>query len=93
MPSEKRKASEAGKAEYSRNMITPRGLFGGVMTIDELNFQSQNLEKEKQLLICRCDLEGMIAENKMREIQGYSPAYGEDSFADLQQRIIDLTKL
>ena len=27
-----------------------------------------------------CTMHGMIAENKMREIRGESPSYGEDSF-------------
>jgi hypothetical protein len=45
-----------------------------------------------RLLQIECKMQGMIAENKQREKQGYSMAYGEDAFQEVQdeiQRLID----
>ena len=46
------------------------------MTIDQYN--------EKALIDYRCELEAMLAENKLRESQGKAQAYGEDAFRSLQ---------
>ena len=48
------------------------------MTLDQLN--------DKRLLDYRAELEGMISENRLREIKGYSPAYGEKEFDDLSNK-------
>jgi len=48
------------------------------MTVDQLN--------DKTLLDYRAEIEGMVAENRLREIKGYSPAYGEQEFAVLSER-------
>lgn len=52
------------------------------MTVDQLN--------DKLLLDYRAELEGMISENKHREMKGLSQAYGEQEFAILSQRYNDL---
>jgi len=40
-----------------------------------------------RLLQIECEMNGMIAENKQRELQGYSIAYGEDTFTALFNQI------
>ena len=52
------------------------------MTVDQHN--------EKLLLDYQSELNGMIAENKLRELQGYSPAFGEIEFMNLSNRYTDL---
>jgi len=52
------------------------------MTIDQIN--------DKRLLDYRAEIEGMVAENRMREIKGLSPAYGEQEFATLSNRYHEL---
>jgi len=39
------------------------------------------------LLLIRIEMEGMIAENRAREIEDKCPAYGEEAFMDLNQKI------
>ena len=48
------------------------------MTVDQMN--------DKCLLDYRGEIEGMAAENRLREIKGLSPAYGEQEFAHLAER-------
>ncbi len=40
-----------------------------------------------RLLQIECKMQGMVAENKQREHQGYSMAYGEDAFQEVQDEI------
>lgn len=39
-----------------------------------------NEDAEAQLLAIRCTLEGRISENRLRALNGDSPAYGEKEF-------------
>ena len=41
---------------------------------------------EKILLDNRAELEGMIADNKLREMNGFAPAYGDKQFRDLTEK-------
>lgn len=41
---------------------------------------------EKILLDYRAELEGMIVDNRLREIKGFSPAYGDKQFRDLIEK-------
>ena len=43
--------------------------------------------QEAEILALRAELEGMIAENAQRHIQGLSPAYGEAEFHAFAERI------
>jgi len=40
----------------------------------------------KILLDYQAELEGMIADNKVRDLKGFSPAYGEKQFKDLIEK-------
>jgi hypothetical protein len=48
------------------------------MTVDQTN--------DKYLLDYRVEIEGMVAENRLRDIKGLSPAYGEQEFSHLSER-------
>ena len=43
-----------------------------------------------RLLQIECEMQSMIAENRQRELSGYSMAYGENDFQVLINRIEDL---
>lgn len=47
---------------------------------------SQLVEFERRMLEARIDLEGMVAENKQREVEGKSMAYKHKDFLDLINR-------
>lgn len=49
-----------------------------------------NQYHEKLLLDYRAEIEGMVSENRLRERQGNSPAYGEQEFANTSNRYNDL---
>jgi len=40
----------------------------------------------KILLDYRAELEGMIADNRLRELNGFAPAYGDKQFRDLIEK-------
>ena len=44
---------------------------------------SELLEFERRMLEARIEMEGMVAENKQREIEGNSMAYTADAFNNL----------
>ena len=44
-----------------------------------------------QTAIFNCRLQGMLAENKQREITGDSPAYTEEAFSQLEKDFPDLS--
>jgi hypothetical protein len=56
----------------------------------EIELDKQNLEKKIKLEMLITEREGMIAENKSREYFGQSPAYWEDSFAILLEKMSKL---
>ena len=51
---------------------------------------TQDQYNQKMLLDYEAELEGMKSENRLREIQGKSPAYGENAFATLNCRYTEL---
>jgi hypothetical protein len=52
------------------------------MTPEEL-YQQELMYFKMQMLQAEIEMQGMIAENKNRELRGDSPAYGEDHFQAL----------
>lgn len=50
----------------------------------------EDLFGKAKLLKLECEMNGMVAENKQREFQGYAMAYGENDFLLLQNRIEEL---
>ena len=50
--------------------------------------EEQNIVYTRGILLqAEIELHGMLAENKIREIQGFSPAYGEAQFKNLIDRL------
>jgi hypothetical protein len=45
------------------------------------------LSNEIELLALRAELEGMISDNRLRELQGSSPAWDGDAFEELAKKI------
>jgi hypothetical protein len=43
--------------------------------------------KNALILAYRIELEGMLAENEHRKMQGFSQAYGEEAFQNLRARV------
>jgi hypothetical protein len=58
----------------------------GDREMNEVNFE------KAMLLQIECEMNGMVAENKQREKQGQSMAYGMDSFEVLINRIEGIIK-
>ena len=48
------------------------------------------IAKEAEILALRAELEGMLAENKQREVLGHSMAYTEEDFAYLSACLRDI---
>ena len=45
------------------------------------------LSKDIELLALRAELEGMVSDNRLRELQGSSPAWGGTEFEELAKKI------
>ena len=55
------------------------------MTYEE-EYQRDLLYFKMNLLQAEIEMQGMVAENKFREIRGESPAYGEGHFQELIEK-------
>lgn len=62
------------------------------MTMTELNYLNDIIEKQRQLLALQAQLEGMKAENSSRQKLGQSLAYSEDAFAEMEDRILAVAR-
>ena len=51
------------------------------------------LSKEVELLALRAELEGMVSDNRLRELQGSSPAWGGTEFDELAKKIRAIAEL
>ena len=53
------------------------------MDASDLSYAAELLYFRMNLLLAEITMQGMIAENKMREVRGESPAYSEQQFIEL----------
>lgn len=55
-----------------------------------MNDEQRLIYVRGMLLQAEIEMQAMIAENKIRESEGNAPAYGEQAFMDLIERINEL---
>ncbi len=62
-----------------------------VKEVSRMDFKLLDIQIQMEEIIC--EREAMIAENKWREIQGQSLAYGENNFNSLANRLEHLREI